>query len=510
MDERSAGLLLHPTSLPGRFGIGDLGPGAERFLDWIAEGGQAVWQILPLGPPGFNNTPYTCFSAFAGNHLLVSPERLREDGLLDAEDLRKAPAFPAESVAFARVIEWKEELLRRAWDRFRSRASRALNEAFAAFVEEPDARVWLEDWVLYSALKELFSGRPWPEWPQGFRSRDPRVLSSARKDLSEEMGFHRFQQFLFNRQWGQVREAARRRGVRIMGDMPIYVALDSADVWANPHLFEVDGVGRPMKVAGVPPDYFSATGQLWGNPIYRWDRIAEDGYAWWIARVRENLKQVDLLRIDHFRGFAGYWEIPAGEATAVNGAWRPGPGRALFDAIRAALGDLPLVAEDLGHITDDVRDLVGDLGLPGMKVLQFAFTDPRSDHRPDRFGPCTVVYTGTHDNNTTRGWFAVAGDDERRRALEWLGTSGEEIHWDMIRAAYQSCAFLAIVPVQDVIGLGAEGRMNEPAKNNGNWAWRALADQLRPDLAARLRALAEGTGRLHAPRAVGVGDHAGG
>jgi 4-alpha-glucanotransferase len=498
MNERIAGLLLHPTSLPSSFGIGDLGPEADRFLDWAASGGISVWQILPLGPTGHGDSPYSATSAFAGNPMLLSPEGLHAEGLLSGTDLGETPHFHDDRVDFTGVTTWKMKALRRSWERFLSHPPGNLEQELEAFASDPDRAGWLEDWALYSALKERFGGKGWLGWPEELRRREAGALAKVRGEIEEEIGFHRYLQFLFFRQWERVRSAAHDRGIRILGDLPLYVALDSADVWANSRLFDLDEKRHPRNVAGVPPDYFSETGQRWGNPLFLWERMAEEGYAWWISRVRENLRQADLLRIDHFRGLAAYWEIPAGEATAVKGSWRPGPGAALFEALEKALGKLPLVAEDLGVITEDVVELKESLGIPGMRVLQFSFDDEENDHFPGRLPPGTVLYTGTHDNDTTRGWFEALEEEEtRERVLEFLGPgAAKEIHWEMIRAAFESEAWLAVAPVQDLLGLGSESRMNNPATASGNWRWRTVPGALGPDLARRLRELAERTGRL--------------
>ncbi len=496
MISRSAGLLLHPTSLPSRFGIGDLGSEAEAFLDWAAAAGQRIWQVLPLGPPGFDNSPYDTQSSFAGDPLLISPERLREEGLLDASALKHPPAFPAERIAFGAVIEWKQKLLRLSWERFRLHAPSGIRQELSSFVEGPQQAGWLADWALYAALRRRFGEREWTSWDRPLRRRETAVLDAVRLEMAEEIAYHEYLQFLFFRQWDRLKEAAHRRGVGIMGDLPIYTALDSADVWANARLFQLAEEGRPEWVGGVPPDYFSPTGQLWGNPTYRWDRMEQEGYDWWIERVRANLRLADLVRLDHFRGFVDYWEVPASEQTAANGRWIPGPREKLFTAIRSALGDLPVVAEDLGFITPEVTRLREALGFPGMKVLQFAFGEPDSDHLPHHHVPESVVYTGTHDNDTTRGWFSALRPEEKKHVLQYLRAEEADIEWGMIRAAYESPAGLAIVPMQDVFGLGSEARMNTPGKSGGNWSWRSRREQFTPELAGRLRQLAERTGRF--------------
>ena len=493
---RAAGILLHPTSLPGRLPIGDLGPSTDAFLDWAASAGQSLWQVLPLGPAGAGHSPYTSASAFAGNPLLVSPERLIEEDLLAADALADAPGT-ADRVDFAVASQWKERLLRASWNRFLGRAGGSvLREELLAFVRAPEQEPWLEDWARYAALKSRLGGRAWTDWGPDLAFRAADALADADAELAGEIAFHRYVQFLFHRQWGGVRRAARARGIAIVGDIPIYAAHDSADVWANQDLFELDGTGRPTAVAGVPPDYFSATGQLWGNPLYRWNRLEEEGFAWWIARIRSSLSACDLLRIDHFRAFAAYWSVPAVEKTALGGRWVPGPGRRLFDAARAALGPLPILAEDLGVITEEVRALLEELGFPGMKVLQFGFYGAHSEYLPHRHVPNSVVYTGTHDNDTARGWYAALKPEERERVWDYLGSDGREIEWALIRAAYDSVADRSIVPLQDVLGLGSEARMNTPSEPAGNWRWRAPADAWRPETAARLKRMAVLSGRF--------------
>ncbi|HEY7728643.1 MAG TPA: 4-alpha-glucanotransferase [Candidatus Eisenbacteria bacterium] len=498
MGGRSAGILLHPTSLPGPYGIGDLGPEVDRFLDWMVAAGQTVWQVLPLGPTGFLNSPYLSQSTFAGNPLLISPDRLVAEGLLPADALRNPPAFREDEVDFGAVPAWKESILRASWDRFRADASDHLKEQFRAFRRAPEQAFWLWDWTLFAALKQREGGAEWLAWPPDLAARSAVSLSLAATRLSPEVDFHAYVQFLFSRQWGRVRLAAAERGIRILGDVPIYVAPDSADVWANQETFQVDAQGRPTAVAGVPPDYFSAAGQLWGNPLYRWEALERNGFEWWVERVRAGLRTCDVLRVDHFRGFVAYWAVPAGEETAIHGRWVAGPGVKLFHTLRAALGDLPLVAEDLGVITDDVEALIAELGLPGMRVLQFGFGESDSIHLPHHFSPSTLVYTGTHDNDTTRGWWAALSDEARTRARDYLGLpeSGDEgIEWALIRAAYESVAEWAIVPVQDVLGLGSGARMNLPARQEGNWGWRLRGSALGPGHAARLLRLVEVSGR---------------
>ncbi|HUP62715.1 MAG TPA: 4-alpha-glucanotransferase [Thermoanaerobaculia bacterium] len=493
-ERRAAGILLHPTSLPGRYGIGDLGDELIVFLDWVASAGMRVWQVLPLNPPGYGHSPYGCLSAFAGNPLLISPQRLLHENLLEPEDVAGFPRFSAEHVEFERVSQQKFALLRTAWRRFETREE--LHDAFDAFAAAPEQKEWLDDYALYMTLKERARGAAWWTWSRGLARREAAALTRARNAHADDIDFWRFVQFLFFRQWAAVREEAHSRGIRILGDVPIYVACDSADVWAHRELFELDENGQPTVVAGVPPDYFSATGQRWGNPLYRWDRMEATKYRWWIARVRTNLRFADVLRLDHFRGFAAYWEIPAGEPTAVHGRWMPGPGLALFDAMREALGELPLVAEDLGFITQDVHELRNAIGVPGMRILQFGFAQNDSVHLPHRYEPHTVVYSGTHDNDTARGWFATSSEEERQTAAAYLGCNEDSVAWCLIRAAYTSVAEMAIVPAQDILDLGSEARMNRPGDGKDNWTWRLLPGALTHEQAARLRRLAEITGRV--------------
>ena len=496
---RTSGIVLHPTSLPGPYGIGDLGPGAYRFVDFLDASGQGLWQMLPLGPTGYGDSPYQCLSAFAGNPLLISPDLLAEDGWLDPGDLA-GPAFPADHVAFGAVRRWKLDLLGRGYQHFLARAAAADRDAFGAFCREQAH--WLEAYVLYAGLKSAHDQRPWTDWPTGLALRAPAALAAWSEAHAEWLERERFLQFLFARQWRRLRAYAHERGIRLVGDIPIFVAHDSSEVWSHPEWFQLDGQGRPTAVAGVPPDYFSATGQRWGNPLYRWDRLAEEDYGFWVDRLRHTLELVDLVRIDHFRGFEAYWEIPAEEETAVRGRWVPGPGRDLFRALRRVLGDdLPLIAEDLGVITDDVEDLRDDLALPGMAILQFAFESTaggfgRSPYLPHNHRRRLVVYTGTHDNNTVCGWWAAAGEPLRDHVRRYLNTDGAEVHWDFIRAALSSVAEAAVFPLQDALGLGAEACMNRPGTTEGNWTWRLAEDALTPDLAARLGDLSDLYGRL--------------
>jgi len=469
---RSCGVVLHPTCLPGPYGIGDLGPAAHEYLDWLARAGARWWQVLPLNPAGPGWSPYAATSTFAGNTALVSPELLIQDGLLEPSDLADMPQLSPFKVEFERVVPFKGALLQRAFQRFSKKSPAKVESAFAKFKEE-NAR-WLSDYSAFAALKRVHRGAHWHDWPEDLSLHRPAPLAAWVGRHQRELLFEDFCQFLFFSQWRALREHARSLGISILGDVPIYIADDSAEVWANRELFQLDPRGRPLVVAGVPPDYFSETGQLWGNPLYDWDALEATGFAWWIARLRATLELVDAVRLDHFRGFAGYWEVPAGQKTAIKGRWVPGPGRRLFDAARAALGDLPLVAEDLGVITEDVIALRDGLDLPGMAVLQFAFSpSPRSTFVPYLLRRNMVVYTGTHDNNTTLGWYlGDASQQEKDYVRRYLGTDGHEVHWDMIRLALSTVADLAIVPHQDIAGLGGDCRMNTPATAEGNWRFR--------------------------------------
>jgi 4-alpha-glucanotransferase len=498
---RQGGILLHPTSLPGRFGIGDLGPEARAFLDFLAGARQQIWQVLPLGHTGYGDSPYQCFSAFAGNPLLVSPDDLVAQGLLTEADLGQ-PSFPDGDVDFGAVHAYKAPLLRKAWASARSKPE--VQRAFERFGR--DQAAWLDDYALFVTVREALDGASWTDWPEDIRTRRPEALARWRAEHADAFEASRFGQYLFFTQWDALKGYGRSRGVSVMGDIPIFVSHDSSDVWAHPELFRLAADGRPEVVAGVPPDYFSATGQLWGNPLYRWDVMAKDGYRWWVDRLRATLHMVDLVRLDHFRGFEAYWEVPAGEETAVRGRWVKGPGAAFFEAVRDALGALPIVAEDLGVITPEVEALRDGFGFPGMCVLQFAWGgDPRESHfYPHNFPRRTVAYTGTHDNDTTVGWYEGGGQDtrtpqqvehERHVARKYLRTDGREIHWDAIRAVVSSVAEIAIVPLQDVLGLGGEARMNLPGRPDGNWQWRYRAGQLTSEIQHRLAEMADLYGR---------------
>lgn len=504
--ERSSGILLHPTSLPGPFGIGDLGDEAYKFIDFLEASGQKLWQIMPLGPTGFGNSPYSSFSAFAGNTLLVNPELLIKDNLLARDDLKGAPRFHRERVDFGRVIEFKNRLLARAFENYRRSNDERISEDLKNFSQF--AGDWLDDYALFRALQESAGGASWDVWKPELARREPEAIEAARRELSEKIEAQKFFQYLFFKQWLHLKAYTAKKGIKIIGDMPIFVAYDSADVWAYPDLFKLDRERRPTVVAGVPPDAFSKTGQLWGNPIYNWDRMRETGFRWWIKRMHAALQTVDIVRVDHFRGFAATYEIPAKDETAEHGQWVRVPGRELFAALKQAFEKLPIIAEDLGTITPDVHHLRDEMGFPGMRVLQFAFGgDPRDTHLPHNYERNTVVYTGTHDNDTVAGWLASKQsqsetdeeseekESEADRALRYLNTDGDEIHWDFIRAALASVALVAIIPLQDLLGLASDARMNLPASQKDNWAWRFKSGALDDQLSLRLKDMTELYGR---------------
>ncbi|MBC7875912.1 MAG: 4-alpha-glucanotransferase [Anaerolineales bacterium] len=492
--KRSSGILLHPTSLPSPYGIGDIGPQAYRFIDWLSSTGSKLWQVLPLGPTGYGDSPYQCFSAFAGNPYLISPDDLIAEELLTQDDLLDKPDFHASHVDFGLLIPWKLDLLQKAFSRFQS-APEHLRESFDYF--RADNASWLDDYTLFMALKESNGGGAWNGWPEALRKRRKSALKKAHNELAETIMRYAFYQFIFFRQWNKLRAYANERGIQIIGDIPIFVAYDSSDVWSHPELFFLDKEGNPTVVAGVPPDAFSTTGQLWGNPLYNWEVHKKDGYAWWLSRVHASLQTVDIIRFDHFRGFAGYYEIPADHKTAEFGHWVTGPGKDLFRAVDKFLGDglnihgtgLPIIAEDLGLVTPDVIELLAAFDLPGMKVLQFGFSGPDNPFLPHNYVPNCVAYTGTHDNDTAHGWFKSAEQHEREFAMRYLSISGTDFAWDLIRAVWKSVAVFAITPMQDVLALGGEARMNFPSKLGGNWEWRMNESDLREDLAAGLRDL---------------------
>lgn len=493
--KRSAGLLLHPTSLPGRFGIGEIHEKARRWVDALATARQTVWQVLPLGPTGYGDSPYQTLSAFAGNPLLIDLARLAREGYVPLKALMQAPVFPEERVDFGAVIAWKKPLLLGAYRQFAIEADPAEGAAFDAFCAEHDA-VWLHDYALFMAFKDFFRGEAWSMWPRELKQRDPAALAVWSERLASVIAAHKFLQYQFFKQWDELKRYAHERGILILGDIPIYVSHDSADVWAHQDLFFLDEEGRPTLVAGVPPDYFSKTGQLWGNPLYRWDVMAAQDYRWWIERVRMALRQVDMVRFDHFRGFSAYWEVPAGEKTAVHGRWVKGPGAAFFEALLDALGDVPIIAEDLGVITPEVEALRNRFGFPGMRILQFAFSgDAANPYLPHNYERNGVVYTGSHDNEPTRGWFASAPKREQTFCLRYLGYTPDDVAWALIRLAASSVAVWTIFPVQDVLSLGSEARMNLPGRREGNWTWRLRANAFDEEHVARLAELVETYGR---------------
>jgi 4-alpha-glucanotransferase len=478
-DYRASGLLLHVTSLPSRYGIGDLGPGALAWINLLQEAGQTWWQALPLGPTGYGDSPYQSLSSFAGNGLLLSPDWLIEDGLLIDADITVS-SLPAVAVDYGAVIAFKHGLLDKLWARFSAGVRPDLKAPFEQFCH--DQAFWLDDYALFRALKERYNSAWYLEWPEELVRRDPAALARARRDLASRVDAIRLAQFLMFRQGRRLKEYAHSKGIRLIGDLPFFVSPDSSDVWANPEFFLLDTRRRPRFVAGVPPDYFSSKGQLWGNPVYDWDVLRDTGYRWCIDRFRTLLDQVDVVRLDHFRAFAGAWHVPAGAPTAQTGQWMAGPGAGFFHAVQRELGAMPFIAEDLGEITPDVRALLEQFHLPGNRVLQFAF-DGGSDniHLPHNYPTNTVVYTGTHDNPTTKGWFEELPDSQRRNMWSYMkrpASGSDEAVPELIRLAWSSRAALAIVPMQDLLNLGAEGRMNMPGRADGNWRWRCTGDTL--------------------------------
>jgi 4-alpha-glucanotransferase len=490
IDRRGSGLLLHITSLPSRFGIGDLGPEAYRFADFLNETKQSYWQVLPLNPTdsAFGNSPYSSNSAFAGNTLLISPELMIEVGLLRPEEIAGIPVFPAAHCDFQRVIDYKESLFDQAFNRYlESKEAQENCAGFAAL-----NAYWLDDFALFTVLKRYYHGQIWSNWPAAVRDRQPETLHRLQAEFKTEIAKEIFLQYLFNKQWHQLRAYCKAKGIKLIGDIPIYVSFDSVDVWQNSEYFKLDDDKKPTHVAGVPPDYFSQTGQLWGNPVYRWEKLKEEGYSWWLQRIEHNLTLFDLIRIDHFRGFVGFWEVPAGEKTAVNGKWVHAPAVDFFHTAQKRFAALPIIAEDLGVITQEVKDIMKHFGFPGMKILHFAFGEDLEKHPylPHNYAHNSVVYTGTHDNNTTKGWFLneLNGTD-KKRLFEYLGyeVSEDEINWALIYLAFNSPANTALIPAQDILGLGEEGRMNLPSKTHDNWQWRLGSEQLTTAIANRLR-----------------------
>lgn len=500
---RGSGILLHPTSLPGPDGIGDLGDGAYRFVDWLVQAQQRYWQVMPLVPTGYGDSPYAAPSAFAANPLLISLDILIGDGLLDPHAYRNTP-FNESVVNYGGARAQKERALRAAFQRFNEREASDLDREFKTF--RKSEAWWLDDFCLFTALKDEHGGGPWSDWPDDIKRRKPTAMKAARERLANEIRYHAFCQWLFRRQWYALRVYANEHNVRIIGDIPIFVAFDSADVWSHPDMFRLNEDLNPVAVAGVPPDYFSRDGQRWGNPLYHWWAMAADGFGWWVSRFRALLALVDVVRIDHFRGFAANWSVPASAPTAAEGRWERGPGRALFDAVTEKLGRIPIIVEDLGLITPDVAALREELGLPGMAVLQFAFDgDPHNAYLPHSLDRNSAVYTGTHDNQTTAGWFGSMPEHVRTEVLAYLGRDGSDIAWDFIRAALNSPALIAIIPMQDVLRLGDQARMNTPGRPDGNWTWRMRWTDLNSGLADGLGLLTYLSGRAPAdPKPAGA------
>ncbi|MCU1333814.1 MAG: 4-alpha-glucanotransferase [Candidatus Angelobacter sp.] len=502
---RSAGILLHPTSLPGAYGIGELGTEALRFASYLHQSGIKIWQVLPLNPTGYGDSPYQSLSAFAGNPLLISLETLAARGLLDSQDLFPLPDFPQGHVDFSMVIPWKFKLLSKTASRFFASATGEQKADFETFTQQN--REWLDDYALFMAAKDAHQGRVWTEWDPDLASRQKSAITKWSEKLCAEIAAYKFWQYEFFRQWNAIRSDCAQRGIRIMGDIPIYAAHDSADVWAHPEMFWLDEKGNPLKVSGVPPDYFSATGQLWGNPLYRWDKLKASGYRWWIERLRASLNMFDMVRLDHFRGFEAYWEIPAGDPTAMHGKWVKGPGAELFKILTDALGPLPIVAENLGVITPEVEAIRTQFDYPGMAILQFAFsTDPQAPtFRPHNYEQQLVAYTGGHDNDTMFGWWRSGVAKSTRSqadvkkeyadAQNYFGVSADafdrEVNWLFIREVMKSVANTVLFPMQDVLGLGSEARMNTPGTLGGNWRWRLSPDSLRIADQSRLMLMAE-------------------
>ncbi len=479
--KRLSGVLLHPTSLPSPYGIGDLGKGAYDFIDFLKKSGQHLWQTLPLTPTGFGDSPYQGFSAFAGQPLLISPDDLVKMGFITEEELKDVPRNDVDMVHYGEVIAWKNSILKLAFTRFKE------TKEYAAFVKAH--AYWLEDYALYMSCKEFHEGRAWLEWEKEYRNPTAETKAKMKVQFAQEMKYYYFVQYIFYKEWEEVKEYASENEIEIIGDMPLFVSLDSADVWANQGLFQLDTKGYPIVVAGVPPDYFSATGQLWGNPLYNWKAHQKDGFKWWIARVRHQLQLTDYLRIDHFRGLESYWAVPYGDENAIGGKWVKAPGKALFTAIEKELGKgLPIIAEDLGIITPEVEELRDAFDFPGMKVLQFAFdaTD-ESSFLPHQFTSTNCVcYTGTHDNNTTKGWYAEASEYSRDKVRRYMNTDGNSVHWDFLRTCFGTIATYAVVPMQDILGFGKEGRMNTPGEAMDNWSWRYREEMLTEGLAEGL------------------------
>jgi 4-alpha-glucanotransferase len=494
--KRQGGILLHPTSLPGRQGIGTLGREAKDFLDFACQSGIKLWQVCPLNPTGYGDSPYQCFSAVAGNPLLIDLEELVRQGLLAPSDLAPFAKLPQDRVDFGALIPHKWTAIGKAYENFAKLgtktdpAAKSMVARFEAF--RRGERDWLPDFALFMACKAEFGGVSWDNWPASIKNREHGAMAEYRQKLAKAIQLQEFAQWLFFSQWNELRALARDRAIHIMGDMPIFVAYDSVDVWTRRELFQLAADGRPTAVAGVPPDYFSPTGQLWGNPLYNWEAMEAEGYQWWIDIIKHKLRLFDYLRIDHFRGFAAYWSVPFGNPTAEHGKWIHAPGKKLFTAVMDAIGQAPIIAEDLGLITPDVIELIQHFGFPGMKVLQFAFDSGEgNDHVPHNYVPNSVVYTGTHDNDTVLGWFKGAKEGDRQFTRDYLVLQGPEktLHWEFIRAAFATVANIAVIPMQDILGLGSEARMNRPGVLGGNWSWRYQKGELKPAISQKLRQL---------------------
>ena len=493
---RSSGILLHPTSFPSRFGMGDMGIEAYRFIDFLVESDQQYWQVLPLGPTGYGNSPYSCYSAMAGNPLLINPELLRDDELLADEDFANLPEFPLDYVDFERAIALKVPLLKKACENFKAKGSSVQQKEFSGFCESKEN--WLEDYALFMALKDHFGGVSWNNWEPEIARREPESLEKWRQQLNAEIYYYKYVQFEFFRQWTELKRYANLRDIKIIGDIPIYVAHDSADVWSHREIFCLDEAsGEPALMAGVPPDYFSSTGQLWGNPVYNWEKLQANNFEWWVERFEAIFAYVDVTRIDHFRGFEAYWAVKRGQETAMYGEWIKAPGTALLDLINQKFGNLQIIAEDLGVITPEVVALRDRYEFPGMKILQFAFgAGPGDPFLPFNYDRNCVVYTGTHDNDTTVGWFNQLSNYERDEVLRYLGCIDPQgIHWSLIRMGWISIANMAIVPYQDLLGLDTDARMNFPGKPEGNWGWRYRPEALNREVGDRLKTMTYISGR---------------
>ena len=473
---RSSGILLHPTSLPGPDGIGDLGPAAYEWVSTLEKMGCGNWQILPLGPTGYGDSPYQCFSAFAGNPYLVSPAMIMNMGLLTSKDLLDRPEFPENSVDYGKAIPWKLTILDRAFENYLKQKPAQITKDFTHFQKKQ--AFWLDDFSLFITIKEKFNNNAWANWPAEYKLKDAETLKNFCDEQSDDILRHKFRQFLFFEQWNALHKFANSKNINIIGDIPIFIAADSADAWANPELFFLDEQRNPTLVAGVPPDYFSPTGQLWGNPLYNWEVHKENNYKWWAERLQSLTEMVDIIRLDHFRGFAGYWEVPADKPTAEIGRWAPGPGKHFFDEMKRQLGDLPIIAEDLGEITPDVDELRDRYEFPGMKIFQFSFASPQDPFLPHNYPSNCVAYTGTHDNDTSLGWYRSAPENERDYCNRYLEASEEDVTWKMIRAVWASVAVIAVTPMQDLLNLGTEARMNFPGRPYGNWTWKLAEESL--------------------------------